>query len=65
MNAETTATSTGIATAVADHPILEYQQRVEPKSDAVVFWVLGAFGVVIFSALVGMLAWVGAFSEHL
>jgi hypothetical protein len=63
MNAETTV-GTGIA-AVREHAILEYEQRVQPKSDAVVFWVLGAFGVVILSALVGMLAWVGAFSEHL
>lgn len=56
MNAENT---------VRERPILDYQEPVETKSDAVVFWVLGAFGVVILSALVGMLAWVGAFSEHL
>jgi hypothetical protein len=58
MHAESAAT-------MKDRHILDYQEPVETKSDAVVFWVLGAFGVVILSALVGMLAWVGAFSEHL
>jgi len=62
MNAETMTTATAMA---KDRQMLDYQQRVETKSDAAVLWVLGAFGVVILSALVGMLAWVGAFSEHL
>jgi hypothetical protein len=56
MNANTTA---------KDRVILQYDTPVEVKSDAAVFWVVVAFAGVILSALVGMLAWVGAFSEHL
>ena len=51
-------------TTAKDRRILQYDTPVAVKSDAAVFWVLAAFAAVILSALVGMLAWVGAFSSH-